>query len=92
MMLSGVLVLIAGVLLYYFHDVFLPRPTGEPVVLAVPPRLLMPPRSAATDQLYERTDFQALLPPGVAPLRPVELNGSGSPFDDIFPERREIQP
>lgn len=41
-LLVAVLVIIAGVILYFYRDKFLPRPSGEAVLLTPPPRMTVP--------------------------------------------------
>lgn len=77
-----VLSLIAVVLLYFYHDKFLPKPVGDAVVLTPPPRLLMPARSNTDANLYQQSDFQALRDHAGVPVKPVQLNGAGNPFID----------
>ncbi len=79
-MLAIVLGLISAVLLYYFHDRFLPRPVGEPVVLTPPRRLQVPSGLTDASKLYERADFQALQDHVGIPVKPQDLSGSGNPF------------
>ncbi len=78
--LTALLVLIGLVLLYFYHDRFLPKPVGNPVVLTPPPRLLLPSKSAADAALYQQPDFQALRDHAGVPVKPMQLDGSGNPF------------
>jgi len=77
-MLVAVLGIIGIVLVFFYRDKFLPRPTGEAVLVAPPPRLNIPP--AGGDTLYEREDFKALKRFGDVPVRPLETGGSSEPF------------
>lgn len=77
-MLVAVLGIIAVVLIFFYREKFLPRPTGEAVLLAPPPRLQIPPGGG--DALYERDDFKALKRFGDVPVRPLETGGSPEPF------------
>jgi hypothetical protein len=79
-MLAVVLALIGVVLLYFYHDKFLPKPVGDPVVLTPPQRLLIPPKSNTATTLYQQPDFQALRDHAGVPVKPQQLNGSGNPF------------
>lgn len=79
MMLVGVLVVILVVLLYFYRDKFLPRPAGEAVLLAPPPRMSVP-RADGAEALYERKDFKALKRFGDIPVRPLGTSGSPDPF------------
>lgn len=84
--LCVILGIIAALLVWNFRRSFLPRPVGSPIVLGVPPRLQLPATSAADHALYQRSDFQAIAEDRWQPLRPGEINGNGSPFDDILPQ------
>jgi len=79
-MLSVVLALIGIVLLYFYHDKFLPKPVGDPVVLTPPQRLLIPPRTDSGATLYQQPDFQSLRDHTGVPVKPEPLNSSGNPF------------
>ena len=77
-MLISVLAIIAIALLYMYRDKLLPRPTGEAVLLAPPPRLTIP--RGGGDDLYEREDFKTLKRFGDVPVRPLDTSGSPEPF------------
>lgn len=84
--LIGVLVVIVVVLLYFYRDKFLPRPAGEAVLLAPPPRMAIP-RADGAEALYERKDFKALKRFGDVPVRPLGTGGSPDPFLADDPSR-----
>jgi hypothetical protein len=85
-MLVAVLAIIVVVLLFFYRDRFLPRPTGEAVLLAPPPRMSVP-AAAGADALYERKDFKALKRFGNVPVRPLGTSGSPDPFFTDDPSR-----
>lgn len=76
--LAVVLVVIVGVLGYFYRDKFLPRPTGEVILLAPTMRLTIP--RASGDKLYERDDFKALKRFADVPVRALQTEGSPEPF------------
>lgn len=85
-MLVAVLGIIVVVLLFFYRDKFLPRPTGEAVLLAPPPRMTVP-AAIGADALYERKDFRALKRFGDMPVRPRGASGSTDPFLADDPSR-----
>jgi hypothetical protein len=83
-MLVGVLAVILVVIVYLYRDKLLPRPAGEAVLLAPPPRMAVP-RADGAAALYDRKDFKALKRFGDVPVRPLGTGGSPDPFlaDDL---------
>lgn len=76
--LVGVLVIIAGLLLWVFGKALLPVPTGTPDV--PPPRAEIPIPQVNDKALYERPDFEQLHRFGSMPVEPTGPNGNKDPF------------
>lgn len=77
--LGTVLAIIVVVLLYFYRDKLLPRPTGEETALPPSsPRLSLP--TTLEDKIYDRADYRALKQFGDVPVRPLGGSGSPNPF------------
>lgn len=74
-----VLAIIAGVILYFSRDKFLPKPSGGE---ALPPASrLNVPTSVDYQKLFDRADYKALKAYGNVPVQPLANGHNDKPFE-----------
>jgi hypothetical protein len=79
LMLGTILGIIIIVLVYFYRDKFLPKPSGEGVALPpAAPRLSLP--ASLDEKIYDRTEYRSLKQFGDVPVRALGNQGSPNPF------------